>query len=77
MKIGASLLKELNAIYIYIIKVIVIMVIQSYLGYRQKTTALKQNSNQLKQKGINLNSKSGNSGMAGSRDLDDTISTSD
>ena len=53
------------------------MVIQSYLGYRQKTTAPKQNSNQLKQKGINLTSKSGNSGMAGSRDLYDTISTSD
>lgn len=52
------------------------MVIQSYLGYRQKTTALKQNSNQLKQKGINLTSKSGNSGMAGSRDLNDTISSS-
>lgn len=62
--------------HIYVINVIVIMVIQSYLGYRQKTNALKQNSNQLKQKGINLTSKSGNSGMAGSRDLNDTISTS-
>lgn len=52
------------------------MMIQSSLGCRQKTTALKQNSNQLKQKGITRTSKSWNSGMARSRDLNDTISTS-
>lgn len=60
--------------HIYIIKVIVIMMIQSSLGCRQKNNCTETKFKPTE--GNNLASKSWNSGMAGSRDLNDSISTS-